>query len=80
MRIKLCTYYSETLYDYLRLCGNDMKLIDEARDATDKPLTFICSHHRTPEGWKKGLTATDNARPSQYLEENAILACDGGSK
>jgi len=73
MRIKLCTYYSDALYDYLKLCGNDMALIDDAKAATCNPLTFICSHHRTPHGWFKGLTATENERPGQYLEENAIL-------
>ena len=72
MRIKLCTYYSKTLHDYLRMCGNDVSRIDAAQKVRGE-LTFICSHYRTPKGWLKGLIATDNPRPSEYLEENAIL-------
>lgn len=72
MKIRLCTYYSKSLHDYLNTCGNDVSRIDDAA-ATRGELTFIASHHRTPTGWKKGLTATDRQRPSEYLEENAIL-------
>ena len=67
------TQYSRETHEYLRLCGNDVSRIDDAEKSLKRGdrLTYICSHHRANGGWEKGLSATSNPMPGEYLDEHA---------
>lgn len=66
-----CTYDTRAI-DYLRMIGNDMSRIDDMILNGYNPV-FICSHHRSNGGWRKGISATANALPGEYLDEHAHM-------
>lgn len=66
--IIFCEYSSNAL-TYLEICGNDVSRIEQMEGEP----TFICSHYRANGGWEKGLSATFNRMPGEYLDEKAIL-------
>ena len=71
MRIQMFTKFSTETLAYLRRCGNDTGRI-EARITSGENLKFISSHHRANGGWVKGLDASANEWPGEFLDENAL--------
>lgn len=69
--IIFCTYDYRTV-DYLFALGNDTSRIDEMVSSGYK-LNYICSHYRADGGWKKGISASANERPGEFLDEHAIM-------